>query len=157
MKAPRDTPRKQCIAWLASVVLALGVYQLLLAAVAYGWIRLPFLASAPASWVHRASGDTIVLLTVAVALMCVGYYGFDFGDDGGTHAIVAVVPDRVAVTSVTGSGVAIEQAPVVTVAAWPGSSPSSRHSLYRPESSCNIDGSAGLSAEYWTRSALIDR
>jgi hypothetical protein len=75
---------------LASVVLALGVYQLLLAAVAYGWIRLPFLASAPASWVHRASGDTIVLLTLAVAAMCVGYYGFDFGDDGGTHAIVAV-------------------------------------------------------------------
>lgn len=76
---------------LASVVLALALYQLLLAAVAYGWIRLPFLSSAPASWVHRASGDTIVLLTVAVALMCVGYYGFDFGDDGGTHAIVAVV------------------------------------------------------------------
>jgi hypothetical protein len=76
---------------LASVVLALALYQLLLAAVAYGWIRLPFLASAPASWAHRASGDTIVLLTIAVALMCVGYYGFDFGDDGGTHAIVAVV------------------------------------------------------------------
>jgi len=76
---------------LASVVLALAVYQLLLAAVAYGWIRLPFLSAAPASWVHRASGDTIVLLTVAVAAMCVGYYGFDFGDDGGTHAIVAVV------------------------------------------------------------------
>lgn len=71
---------------LASVVLALAVYQLLLAAVAYGWIRLPFLAAAPASWVHRASGDTIVLLTVAVAAMCVGYYGFD--EDGGTHALV---------------------------------------------------------------------
>jgi hypothetical protein len=76
---------------LASVILALAIYQLLLAAVAYGWIRMPFLAAAPASWVHRASGDTIVLLTVAVALMCVGYYGFDFGEDGGTHAIVAVV------------------------------------------------------------------
>ena len=74
---------------LASVVLALAVYQLLLAAVAYGWIRLPFLSSAPASWVHRASGDTIVLLTVAVALMCVGYYGFD--EDGGTHALVGYV------------------------------------------------------------------
>lgn len=71
---------------LASVVLALAVYQLLLAAVAYGWIRLPFLSAAPASLAHRASGDTIVLLTVAVALMCVGYYGFD--EDGGTHAVV---------------------------------------------------------------------
>jgi hypothetical protein len=71
---------------LASVVLALAVYQLLLAAVAYGWIRLPFLSSAPASWVHRASGDTIVVLTVTVALLCVGYYGFD--EDGGAHAFV---------------------------------------------------------------------
>lgn len=71
---------------LASVVLALAVYQLLLAAVAYRWIRLPFLAAAPASWVHRASGDAIVLLTLAVAGMCVGYYGFD--EDGGAHAVV---------------------------------------------------------------------
>jgi hypothetical protein len=76
---------------IATVVMALAVYQLLLAAVAYGWVRLPFLAAAPALWTHRASGDTIALLTVAVAAMCVGYYGFDFGDDGGTHAIVAVV------------------------------------------------------------------
>ncbi|MDP9135994.1 MAG: DUF6529 family protein [Actinomycetota bacterium] len=75
---------------LATVVMALAVYQLLLAAVGYGWLRLPFLSAAPALWTHRASGDTIVLLTVAVAAMCVGYYGFDFGDDGGTHAIVAV-------------------------------------------------------------------
>jgi hypothetical protein len=76
---------------LASAILALAVYQLLLAAVAYGWIRLPFLESAPASWVHRASGDAIVLLILAVSAMCVGYYSFDFGDDGGTHAIVALV------------------------------------------------------------------
>jgi hypothetical protein len=76
---------------LATIAMALAVYQLVLAAVAYGWLRPPFLGSAPASWVHRASGDTIVLLTVAVALMCVGYYGLDFGDDGGTHAVAAVV------------------------------------------------------------------
>jgi len=63
----------------------------MLAAVAYGWLKLPFLSAAPASWVHRAAGDTIVLLVLVVAAMCVGYYGFDFGDDGGTHAIVAVV------------------------------------------------------------------
>jgi hypothetical protein len=76
---------------LATVVMALALYQVLLAAVTYGWIRLPFLASAPAAFAHRASGDAIVLLTLAVAAMCVGYYGFDFGDDGGTHAIAAVV------------------------------------------------------------------
>ncbi len=75
---------------LATVVLALAVYQLLLAAVGYGWLKLPFLSSAPALWTHRASGDAIVLLVVAVAAMCVGYYGFEVGDDGGTHAIVAV-------------------------------------------------------------------
>ncbi|HEX2071329.1 MAG TPA: DUF6529 family protein [Thermoleophilaceae bacterium] len=75
---------------LATVVMALAVYQLLLAAVGYGWLRVPFLASAPALWTHRASGDTIAILVVVVALMCVGYYGFELGDDGGTHAVVAI-------------------------------------------------------------------
>jgi hypothetical protein len=75
---------------IATVVMALAIYQVLLAAVVYGWLRPPFLSAAPAAWTHRASGDAIVLLTIAVATMCVGYYGFDFGDDGGTHAIVAV-------------------------------------------------------------------
>lgn len=75
---------------IATVVMGLAVYQLLLAAVGYGGLRPRFLSSAPALWAHRASGDTIALLTIAVATMCVGYYGFDFGDDGGTHAIVAV-------------------------------------------------------------------
>lgn len=72
---------------LATVILALAAYQLLLAATAYGWIRLPFLAAGPASWTHRASGDAIVVLTIIVAVMCVGYYGFE---DGGTHAVVAI-------------------------------------------------------------------
>lgn len=69
---------------LASVILALAIYQLLLAAVAYGWVRLPFLESATASWTHRASGDAIVVLTILVAAACLAYYGFE---DGGTHAI----------------------------------------------------------------------
>jgi hypothetical protein len=72
---------------LATVILALAAYQLLLAATAYGWIRLPFLAAGLASWTHRASGDAIVVLTVVVAVMCVGYYGWD---EGGTHAVVAI-------------------------------------------------------------------
>ena len=76
---------------LASVVLALAVYQLLLAAVAYGWVRLPFLESHPASWAHRASGDAIVVLTVLVAVACVSYYGFEFEDEGGAHAIFGAI------------------------------------------------------------------
>jgi Family of unknown function (DUF6529) len=73
---------------LASVVLALALYQVLLAAVAYGRIRLPFLAAASASWTHRFSGDAIVVITVIVATMCIGYSGFA---EGGAHAVVATV------------------------------------------------------------------
>lgn len=69
---------------LATVVLALAVYQLLLAAVAYGWVRLPFLAAEPASWAHRASGDAILVLTVLVATACLAFYGFE---EGGGHAL----------------------------------------------------------------------
>ena len=71
---------------LASVVLALAVYQVVLAAVFYGRLRPPFLAAASASWTHRASGDTILVLTVIVATMCIGYSGFE---EGGTHAVAA--------------------------------------------------------------------
>lgn len=69
---------------LASVILALALYQLLLAAVAYGWVRLPFLESETASWTHRASGDAIVILAILVATACLSYYGFE---DGGAHAV----------------------------------------------------------------------
>jgi hypothetical protein len=73
---------------LASVVLGLAVYQLLLAAVAYGWLRVPFLERGLASWTHRASGDTILVLTVVIAIMCIGYSGFE---DAGAHAVVATI------------------------------------------------------------------
>lgn len=73
---------------LASVILALAVYQLLLAAVAYGWLRLPFLESATASWTHRASGDAIVVLTILVATACIAVYGFE---DGGAHTVFGCV------------------------------------------------------------------
>lgn len=69
---------------LASVVLALAVYQLVLAGVAYGWLRLPFLEAATASWTHRASGDAIVVLTILVATACIAFYGFE---EGGAHAV----------------------------------------------------------------------
>jgi hypothetical protein len=73
---------------LASVVLALAAYQVLLAAVTYGKLRLPFLSAGSAGFSHRASGDTILVLTVVIAAMCIGYSGFE---DGGTHALVATI------------------------------------------------------------------
>ncbi|HEX5713993.1 MAG TPA: DUF6529 family protein [Solirubrobacterales bacterium] len=73
---------------LATVVLALAIYQLLLAAVAYGWLRLPFLEAGTASWTHRASGDAIVVLTILVATACLSYYGFE---EGGAHALFGTI------------------------------------------------------------------
>lgn len=73
---------------LATVVLTLAVYQLVLAAVAYGWLRLPFLEAGTASWTHRASGDAIVVLTILVAVACLSYYGFE---EGGAHAVFGTV------------------------------------------------------------------
>jgi hypothetical protein len=73
---------------LASVVLGLAVYQLLLASVAYGWLRPTFLESGPAAWTHRASGGAIVVLTVLVATACISFYGFE---DGGAHAVFGCV------------------------------------------------------------------
>lgn len=65
---------------LASIVLALAVYQVFLMAVVYGKLRLPFLASRPASFTHRAAGDTIVVITVIIAFMCLSYFGIEDGD-----------------------------------------------------------------------------
>lgn len=73
---------------LASVVLGLAVYQLVLAGVAYGWLRLPFLEAGAAAWTHRASGDAIVVLTILVAVACISFYGFE---DGGAHAVFGCV------------------------------------------------------------------
>ncbi len=61
---------------LASVVVALAVYQVFLMAVGYGKLRLPFLNASPASSTHRTVGDTIVVITLLVAFMCVAYFGF---------------------------------------------------------------------------------
>lgn len=65
---------------LASVVLALAGYQLLLAGVVYRRVRPPFLSSDAAGWTHRAGGDAIVALVAVVATMCVAVHGF--GEDG---------------------------------------------------------------------------
>ena len=74
---------------LASVVAALAIYQVLLMAVGYGKLRLPFLASKPASSTHRAVGDTIVVITSLIAFMCISYFGFEDGDsDEETRALL---------------------------------------------------------------------
>jgi hypothetical protein len=70
---------------LATVVLALAVYQLVLAAVSYGKVRPRFLESGPATWAHRATGDTILVLAVLVAIACISFYGWE---EGGVHAIL---------------------------------------------------------------------
>ncbi len=72
---------------LASVALALAVYQLVLISVTYGKVRLPFLAGRAAGRAHRASGDAIAVLLVVVATMCVVLFGFE--DDAALHVAAA--------------------------------------------------------------------
>jgi len=74
---------------LASVAAALAVPQLVLIAVGYGKLRPRFLASAVASFTHRASGDVILVLVVVVALACLAHFGFE--DDGGLHAVTGAL------------------------------------------------------------------
>jgi hypothetical protein len=73
---------------VASVAFALAVYQLVLISIGYGKLRLPFLAARPASRTHRAVGDTIVVLLVVTAFMCVGYFGLE--DDAALHIVAAI-------------------------------------------------------------------
>lgn len=69
---------------LATVIVALAVYQLVLAAVSYGKLRPRFLEAGPATWAHRAAGDTILVLAVLVAIACIAFYGWE---EGGAHAV----------------------------------------------------------------------
>lgn len=68
---------------LTSVVTALAFYQVFLMAVGYGKLKLPFLNPKAASFTHRASGDTILTVTLLVGLMCLAYFGIE---DGIEHA-----------------------------------------------------------------------
>lgn len=72
---------------LASVILALAIYQLPLIAVNYRKLRPSFLSGPTAGRSHRAIGDVILLLTVLVAVMCLSVYGFD---EGGVHAVAGI-------------------------------------------------------------------
>jgi Family of unknown function (DUF6529) len=67
---------------LASVATALAIYQLVLAAIGYRKLRI--IEAAPAFMTHRASGDTIAVLLIVVAIMCLSYFGLE---DGAFHAV----------------------------------------------------------------------
>jgi hypothetical protein len=71
---------------LASVVLALAAYQLILAAI--GYRKLPIIDARPAFFTHRASGDVIAILLVLVALACLGAFGLE--DDYVLHAAAGI-------------------------------------------------------------------
>jgi Family of unknown function (DUF6529) len=60
---------------LASVILALAAYQLILAAI--GYRKLPLIDAKPAFFTHRASGDAIAVLLVLVALACLAVFGLE--------------------------------------------------------------------------------
>jgi len=68
---------------LASVVLALAAYQVVLAAIGYGRLRL--MDGRPAFFTHRASGVAIVVIAAIVGLMCLAAYGV--GDDAVLHTV----------------------------------------------------------------------
>jgi hypothetical protein len=81
---------------LASIVLALAAYQVLLMAVGFGKVRLPFLKPKAASFTHRAVGDAAVAVGLLVAFMCYSYFGVDDGiehsrDEESTRATIHVV------------------------------------------------------------------
>ena len=76
---------------LASIVVVLAIYQVFLMAVGYGKLKLSFLKPGPASSTHRAVGATILLVTLFVAFMCIGYFeiadGIEHADDGETTRV----------------------------------------------------------------------
>jgi hypothetical protein len=71
---------------LTSIVTALALYQVVLALVGYGKLRLPILSARAAFFTHRSSGDAIIVITAVVGIMCLGYFGFE--DDAAVHTIL---------------------------------------------------------------------
>ena len=75
---------------VTTVALTLAVYQLVLITIGYEKVRPRFLGSEPATKVHRASGDTIAVLLVIVAVMCASYFGLE-EDDAAFHAVTGAL------------------------------------------------------------------
>jgi hypothetical protein len=85
---------------LASIALALAVYQLVMAGIGYGKLRPRFLRAGPAFASHRAVGDAVALLMLITGVMCLSVYGFD--DESPVHmvagtALLAVLALKVSV------------------------------------------------------------
>ena len=74
---------------LASIAMALAVYQLVLIAVGYGKLRPRFLRARAASATHRAAGDAIALLMLVTGVMCLSVYGFE--DGAAVHMVAGSV------------------------------------------------------------------
>lgn len=66
---------------LASAIMAVAVYQVLLMLVGFGKVRVRWLRSGSASFAHRAIGDATLLIAFFVALLCLTYFDLDDGDD----------------------------------------------------------------------------
>ena len=75
---------------LTAVVVALAAYQVALAAVVYGKVKLPFLSSRAASFTHRTMGDTIVPIGLFVALACLFYFEEAFSE-ATLHGVLGVL------------------------------------------------------------------
>lgn len=73
---------------LASIAAAAAVYQLVLIAVGYGKLKPSFLSGKAASRAHRAAGDTILVLLVVTAFICIAYFGYGYDEDDATFHIV---------------------------------------------------------------------
>ena len=73
---------------LASVATALAIYQLVLISVVYRKVRPRFLDAGPAAFTHRFSGDTIAVLLIVVAIMCLSYFELE---DSAFHAVTGVL------------------------------------------------------------------
>jgi hypothetical protein len=96
---------------LACVTLALAVYQLVVIAVVYGKLRPGFLESRAAAVAHRTVGDSIALLILLLALMCLSYFevedGIEDARDGESVRAAVHVTAGVALLAVLGAKIVV--------------------------------------------------
>lgn len=77
---------------LTVVVLVLAAYQVVMMAVGYGKLKLPFLSPGAASFSHRSVGDAIVPVTLFVAIACLSYFGVaNWFDEAFLHGVLGLL------------------------------------------------------------------